>query len=405
MHTDYPTKLSMRDFCQIIGINPLHVGGIDTQTIPNIRGQLCAGPYMQYPYQDADRVSRSEIAQAILEAETLIETQLRFRLLPSWERQEFHQYSDALKLPRVAGLQTRWGHVIAGGSRAVELLGTPAVVWSDVDGDGYKETGTLTINGLTDQLPNGTCEVRIYHPGHDAEPAWEIKPLRVARLTAGTLTVTFWRETAVKPELYEQLVPQPIIWDTDAQFLATVDVYREWNDTAQAQQLLWSSLHGGCVAGPDFATWNEQDANLLATNPRLGQVQLRPALWSDTDLVWSSRSWSSPYPLEAVNLYYYAGYQDKGQSCGARDMDIRFKNAVAVLAASMLDRPPCDCTADQWHYYREDLALDDGSEDFGTFRTPTGVLDNPFGTRRGAVMAWRRVKDPGVRVGAGVAAS
>lgn len=404
MHTEFPTKLSLREFAQIIGIHPLHLAQINYDP-PAVRTSLCAAPYFQYPYQDTDRVSRSEIAQAILEAETLMEKQLRFRLLPSWEREEFHEMSDAMKLPRVVGVQTRFGHVIAGGARAVELLGTPSIVWSDEDSDLYFETGTVVINGLTDQLPNGTCEVRLFFPGHGGEPEWEIKPVRSAVLASGTLTATFWRETAVKPELYESLTPSGVAYDDDSKFLDTVDVYRVYNDTTRAQQLLWSSLHGGCIAGPDFATWNEQDAQLLAVNQRSGLVQLRPALWSDTDLVWSSRAWSSPYPVEASNLYYYAGFQDKSRACGARDMDWRFRNAVAFLAASMLDRAPCDCSADQWHYYREDLATDEGSEDFGTFRTPTGVLDNPFGTRRGAVIAWRRVKDPGVRVGAGVAAS
>jgi hypothetical protein len=396
MHTDYAPKLSLREFAQIIGIHPLHLAGLRLDLSGNT--QFCDAPYFQYPYQTADRVSRSEIANAIVEAETQLENQLGYRLLPAWEREEFH--AGVGHSPR-----TNWGHVIAGGCRGAELLGTATVAWSDEDADTYKETGTLVINGLTTQLPNGPCEVRIFHKDHDAEASWEVKPLRSATLVAGTLTVKFWRETAVKPELYEGYNVDGIEALEDAPFVTELDVYRIFNDRTCPQQLLWANPHGSCLAGPDFATWNEQDAQMIAFDQRLGLMQLSPAQYSDTALVWSSRSFLSPYPVDAVNLYYYAGYQDKGKACGAREMDDRWRNAVSYLAASMLDRPPCDCTADQWHYYREDLALVDGSEDFGTFKNATGENLNPFGTRRGAVMAWRRVRDSGVALGRGVAAS
>jgi hypothetical protein len=45
----------------------------------------------------------------------------------------------------------------------------------------------------------------------------------------------------------------------------------------------------------------------------------------------------------------------------------------------------------QFHYYQQDMArTDSGNETFSAISSSD--LTNPFGTRRGHVMAWRRVK-------------
>jgi len=81
-------------------------------------------------------------------------------------------------------------------------------------------------------------------------------------------------------------------------------------------------------------------------------------------------------------------------------MEDHWKRIVAHFASSLLDRPPCDCALTDWEYWREDLALAGGSDatgnQTGLFRAVDSDLDNPFGTRRGMLAAWRAVKREGM---------
>jgi hypothetical protein len=408
MATQYPSKLSLRRFADILGIHPLHLLGINFVPAGG-RIRTCDNPYFQWPWQDSDRVSREEMAQALQEAETQIEQQLHYRLLPSWENEEFH----SLVKPRPElvnngrdprgywdAFRTDWAWLIAGGRRGNLLLGQPDITWSDEDEDGYKETGTITLAVASDV---SACEIRLYNPGKGPADGFEIKPIRSAASNAGTLTVTFYRECCVKPALYEGYDAGGIDGTDDTKFEAALDVYQVFNDRSINGRMLWEAVGGGCIAGPDQGSYNAQTAAVLARDARIGLVTLAPAEWDPSDSIWHARAFTMFKGPDAVDVSYYAGWQDKSQQCGVRDLDPSWARAITQLACSMLDRPPCDCTADQWHYYREDLAQEEGSDDFGTFRTPQGLtLDNPFGTRRGAVEAWRKISRNDNRIGQGV---
>ena len=72
-------------------------------------------------------------------------------------------------------------------------------------------------------------------------------------------------------------------------------------------------------------------------------------------------------------------------------MDRFLELAVAYYAAALLDRPICECNniktwVDHW---QRDLAIAGAEEGLSV---SADDLDCPFGTRRGAVFAWRRVK-------------
>ena len=73
------------------------------------------------------------------------------------------------------------------------------------------------------------------------------------------------------------------------------------------------------------------------------------------------------------------------------------------MAASRLPRPPCDCSADTWRMWREDLNLAAGDENGPARYNPllsrvglSNPLDNPFGSKRGELQAWRKVSDLGL---------
>src|SRR3990167_241886 len=75
------TWLPLDRWGAILGINPLHVNGV---TSASVSGEVCRDFYQQYAYQDAHKVSREDIAQAIQDAELLIADYVGYSLLPDW---------------------------------------------------------------------------------------------------------------------------------------------------------------------------------------------------------------------------------------------------------------------------------------------------------------------------------
>ena len=98
---------------------------------------------------------------------------------------------------------------------------------------------------------------------------------------------------------------------------------------------------------------------------------------------------------DVVRLFYYAGLRDKGRTCANIVMDREWARAVAYYAASLLDRPLCDCTVvkQQLERYSQDLAFQSGADETGSYQISADDLDCPLGTRRGALLAWKRIVD------------
>lgn len=407
------TKLSLADFARILGIHPLHVAQV---SIPNPRStSICDSTFFQYPWQDADKVGRDEILQAIAEAESLVEGYLKYRLAPSWEVDEWRKTEQPAppELVRIGNWDVRyfrqmvkanWGWFITGGVRAesaIELAA--AVVYSDEDNDGYFETATVTTTVVDSQDP---CEVHLYYPGHNGEDEWEIRPIKVT-ISGALATITFHRELAVKSEFLDAFFPEPVDGLVDANFLDTVDVYRVYNDPSTQATMVWEPT-GTCNCGLDGCancSYSVQTAcTYLRDNPKLSLVVYSPADWDSTNLVFTPTLQNVARMPDMVRLYYQSGFRDKRKSC-TNEMDDQWKRVIAHFAASKLDRPPCDCSATEWEYWREDMSLLRGSDDSGSQKgiyhlgggnARPGPIENPFGARRGAIEAWYRVARNGI---------
>jgi hypothetical protein len=366
MHASIPTKLSLYDFAKILGINPLHFGQV---AVPSRRAtSMCDATYFQYPWQDGDRVGRDEIAQAIAEAEELMERALGFRLAPAWEvdewratEQPFQHELTRIGLRDIRGfkqlVKANWGWFISGGVRASSLVAAGQVItYSDEDMDGYDETATVTA---TVDLGTEPCELGAFYPSKDGAPEWEIRPVRVT-VVGAVGTFVFRREQAVLPELMEALEPEACDGLTDANFLETVDIYRTYTDPSTQATLVWEPT-GGCGCGTGTCpscTYTVQSACLhLRGNPKSSLAVYTPADWNVDTLQFDASPLSMPRQPDIVRLYYQSGLRDKSKPC-SRDMDEQWKRTVAHFAASLLDRPPCDCAATQWeHSYRAVMAL------------------------------------------------
>jgi hypothetical protein len=107
---------------------------------------------------------------------------------------------------------------------------------------------------------------------------------------------------------------------------------------------------------------------------------------------------------DSVRLYYYAGDQSQEflQSQTCDPLSQYWAQAIAWLATARLHKPFCSCNntmslAQEW---QRDLRFT-GSREYGSYAISTAELDNPFGTKLGEVLAWKRVAMMAERVIAG----
>ena len=398
------TKLSLDRWAQIIGIHPLHFNGVSVVDLAP--PTLCSTPWLQYPWQQADRVARETIAEAIAQAEADIESQVGFRLLPSWEvdewnetirpyRPEFVNLSATGTRGYNSSIRTQWGWFITGGVERKTLIPNPtAIVWSDPDLDvAYEELGTITVaTTVTDP-----CELRVYYPGKSGDDTWEIRPANVV-IAGGVATITFRRELCVLEALQEALNAEAVDGDNtqDANFLATVDVYRRYNDPQTQVSFLWEPL-GDCSCGSTTCIRCQQSTQAGCLYPRgdlkYSRVVFQPGTWDAITEDFSSDIWAVSHLPDVVRLYYQAGLSSRRVACPDKLIDPSWERVIAYYACTFLDRPPCECEAphNSIERWRTDLAFASGADQFSSYSLSPGDLDNPFGTRAGAVFAWKRV--------------
>lgn len=416
MVQESPTKLSLSRFAAIMGISPIHFWGVqftDADGNPTTQRVGCDNSYPQYEWQDAGAASREEIARCIARAEADIEEYLGYRLLPDWEFEEWRPFPrphrpelinigfrDIRGFP--LSVKSRWGNVITGGVRAKTLMAAAsAIVWSDVDGDGYKETGTVTVaTALTD-----ASEIQVFYPGHTGEDRWRIRPITVT-FGGGNATIRFRREMCVLESILESIDVNPIVANggVDADFLGTVDVYRVYNDPSTQVTFMWEpQVTCGCgnTSCLNCRYTVQPGCFHLREDPRLGLIVPWPGTWNAATATFSTDSWADSRTPDMVRLFYYAGLRDQRQTYPTVDLDPDWARTVAFYAAALLDRPPCGCNSEMFDRWRADLAFSSGAEELASYQLSPRDLDNPFGTRRGAVYAWRRVNRPGVGVGVG----
>lgn len=431
------TKLSLDEWARFMGIHPLHFNGVAAVNEDTNARTICKRVWFQHEWQDADRVGRDAIAQAILAAEQEIEQYLGYRLLPSWEREEWQPTQRpirpetvSLSMSDVRGygriVKARWGHFISGGVEAVALLdATVAVAYSDKDGDGYQELAEITITTSATADPS---EIEVHLPDGDFATEYDeknrVRPIAVKVTDNGNGTYTYdircRREQLV---LWDKLTTLPpvnaIAGDADnTYFAAEVEIWRHYNDPSTQATIMWERP-------PDCATctdgtcgscaYGSQTACLMArADPKLSLLAYSPATWNADLSTFGPAEAGIARDPDVVRLFYRAGLRNRARetTMGARFsgaypnqvMDPFWARIVAQFAASKLDRPVCDCgyIRQQIEMWNQDLAYTSGAEQTATFTISSKDLRSPFGTRRGAIMAWRAVSAPGAALGESV---
>jgi len=398
------TLLSLDRFARAIGFDPLHFNQITSALRP--RG-TCSDVLFQNNWNNPAQVGREEIARAIEQAETDIANYVNYWPLPKWiidERQptskparpELYNWGGVNARWQAQSVPVRYGHFVQGGQRAQTLIEANSnLTYSDPDSDGFDELATAMVNTSVTE----PCEVRAYFPAQNGSDAYELRPINVT-LAGGVATITANRWQLADPSLWYNFAAAVIDGDDDTNFITEIDVYRVYNDPQLPVTFLWENPLCSCggVGCPE-CVFSAQNGCIHARDERLGEVFYRPATWNADTAQFDSAEFTYCRAPDKLRLWYLAGYQDNRQSCPRLQMSGWWERTIAMLALAYLHGDVCDCSAVKtlFNWAQTDLALNDGNANL-SYQTAQRVLACPFGTKRGAVEAFARINNEGIKL-------
>jgi hypothetical protein len=407
-----------------MGINPAHFNGAAANSLSPAVFPInvgCKDVWYQHAWQKFDVISREEIAEALYDAEKDIEAELGYSPGPKWVTNEVHRYprpfyrgafGNGLNVRgQMKSIKARQGSkFIQAGRRGTTLIGTATtgggtLVYSDPDGDGFSELATITLTTtLTD-----TQEIAVFTAAKSAAKEWEVRPLKSVSISGGSVTITLDSWKLIDPDLWEFYPTSTteesgnlIDISTTGNFVTSIDVYRIFTDfTEVSAQFFWErdpvtntlvfcSSCGG--TGCETCTLVTQDGCIHVRDVQRGLVVPAPATYDSTDARWEGTNWTDCREPDQVKIWYYGGELDERFLSNETNEPLSdyWAHTIAWLATGRMKRPFCNCGGSQakQEWLRQDFARSGPDE---TFAIDADQLANPFGTTRGAIMAWQRV--------------
>jgi hypothetical protein len=403
------THLSLDRYAMVMGINPVHFNGADgihladgRYLFPLYNSQNNIWP--QYSWQNADQVSRDDLARIIRQAEEEIELSLTTFTAPDWVIDEEYYIDDNYR-PEVnspqnnvrtgeRGIMLKKSSFIAGGVRKVTLIKSASVVtYVDEDLDTWKEVGCISenISSFISSNPYYDYEkIKFYFTGYDGEREWEIRPIKYEYINGlGVLNVKLDSWKLINPVLWEALPTddqQAIDISGTANFVATIDIYYEENDTTQPSAKFYTSNGDG--------SWTITDGVLFQPKFDDKFTVIQPATYDAVSKNWLVNNCLG---YSKVSLSYYCGYKErkgiKGHLGGFKTNDYLWDilaNATAWLTTARLERPYYGNTnaTSIAEALRQEYSVTSGE---GQYFMGQNVLSNPFGTKNGEVKAWKAI--------------
>lgn len=422
------TCLSVNQYARIMQINPAHFWGAYS-TSEWMVSSSCASIWPQNQWQHGDQVSRYDVALAIAQAEEQIANYVGYWPGPKWICQEIQHYPQFYRPDYVdarlsnlrglnKGVKARWGKLFAVGQRSVTLIDTPTVAgggitYSDESGYGAFDTATIVITLTAEQLAASAnvCEYKVYTQGKSGAQEWEIREAREASISGSTLTLVFDAWLFIDPDVWA--TPPNSTDDrwrgvdiaSDADFVTSVDVYREYADTTTRQsQFFWESENdallpfagGGCPScggtGCVACSYTTQDGCLHWRDAEINYLVPTPATYDASTETWISATPTVCRAPDMVKIWYRAGDVSEQYKCGEScvPMPADWQKVIAYLATARLERRFCDCAniASVSAQLQTDIAF---SGEDTSYVVDFAMLANPFGTKKGEIMAWQYV--------------
>lgn len=350
-------------------------------------------------WQHTDRLGREDIRDTIEEAEQAIYREAHFWPSPRWttERIEWPGDRTVVRWSSMAGANgmfrpaiTETKHLIALGPRKTTSLGFSLVTLIDLDGDGINERFNAYV--LTPAVADEANLVCTPSPSNwalvpgETFDTFRIEPLAFDYDGSGyQISGPAWlladktKQNALPFEGMDVATVGALI---DTVWLSEVKTDQAGETIQDAQVVLNSegrpySGCPGCTIGNDPATSAQAVGRGGIRNARNGIVTPAESVYDSVTGLWrvtSSDCWREPDSMD-VRLY-----------SGVDSVDAAL--VVCRLAAAMLTRNICACEVAnrEISHWQEDLAETGGNTGFAV--SPDD-LNNPFGTRRGQIAAWK----------------
>lgn len=396
------TFLSLDRFAKIFGIPPVQFNGCELQSVTPTAlfpvNPECDSVWPQHDWQDFGRISRDQLAMEIEVAEREVIDYIRCNPAPGWnmERKTYPKFHRQSSPKYVTGyglgggyksVNLSKGKLISGGRLTrTEIASAATVVYSDEDGDGYKETATITIAGLTTEPGHG--EVRVYPSGKSSDDTYWLRYAKSVSYSAGTLVIVMNSWLLLVPDQFDgfpsevsfRAVDASDTSDTDI-YLGTVDVYRVYNDwTSTSVEFIWE----------DSVT--TETGVFTPSVPDAGIGKIVRADYSDGE--WGEKCMSASREPDMARVWYYSGMvSDAFENEVDEDpMPMEIAKAIAYIAGSRLMRGVSGCS--NLNRFGEHIMHDTAvskTEGVSYFQDEA-ALANAFGTRVGEVKAWRILK-------------
>lgn len=429
--------LPLETWRKYFGYNPFHFFGLSNEALPIT--SACNSLVFKYQWQGSkDAVGRSEIEQAIEAAETRLQEYLGYAIAPHYAAKTvpFSKYLDVSVWRRgipfgsdgyAENVALGEGYVQGLGTELITALGDVPVAITDTDADGIRDTFTASI-ATTETDPARLAVYFIAADRLDGATLGEdsrVRPVSIS-ITGGVASIRGRSYLLVKPVKYEGIItntgkgfdPNDVTGTYVANItVATRVVYTAGQtvDTAQAT-LLWESVpcYGwwGCcdtiATNAPAYTPNSNDpaavgmavARAGIRDAKLGLIIPVQAVYDTTAAQWRAIDWSTYRQPDRVTLRYLAGWPLGPDG----NVDRKWQVIVARMAAAELARPICACdVANQELYHWQFDVSRAGGANSEQYSISPADLDNPLGTRRGQVWAWKQIRNlrfgGGTRVG------
>ncbi len=413
--------LPLYTFYEMMGFHPWHAFGIaGTGDLAVNTG--CDTLVRRYEWQNSDAAGALSVMQAIEDAEKKLTQYLGYSPAPhyttetrAWPVSDGPWGSDG----RWLDMQLNEEEIRAIGVETFTAISASAVVtYSDTDGDTIDDTFTVSAaTSITD-----VSQIAVYFSAGDRfngwgsstaiGARWRVLPVQVT-ISAGTVTVKGPKQLCVKPLKYEGVVnigANGLDPATAANFVTTLDIYQRYtatdgNTISTSQGVItWETRpsHGwwcccdGCSTTTSFGSSPYDPAATANAVARVGVRDMRHGLltpaeaaYDSTTLTWSALDWSVCAEPDRVSLRYLAGWPlgSDGQ------MQEPFRTIVARLAAAELSRPVCGCDAANRELYHWQFDISQTARGDELFGISQENLNNPLGTRRGHIQAWKFIMD------------
>jgi hypothetical protein len=368
------------------------------------------------------RAGRQEIERAIRSAKSKIKDYLGYRIGPEYVTRDIRysrpydprmeSISAASRFDRIMGVNVGEGYIKEVGVESFDTIDdTASITYTDENGDSINDTGTVTIAGISSNVTvdNVACYITPSERtdgSSSPKDQWKIEPENVY-ISGSTLTIKFKSWVMIKPKNYLAFNNEAHNPNNSASFLSTIQVKRRYTktdgqttDDSQAV-FVWEANPPGwadCsssnpIISTDPAAVGVAVARCGIRDARLGVLIPGLSVYNSSTSSWSGVNWSADHQPDRVIIRYLAGADIKENTEQNRHSG-DWETIITNLAIAELAKHICSCESANSYIdeMSEDLARISGNAD-KLFRVSEADLNNPFGTRRGHVHAWNRIKN------------